>query len=109
MIQLNSDTQKLRFGEVQREDITYYSITRSTSKETFTIKSAINKSKPFKFIIHGWIENNRRHWYETITKKFLEKGDFNIIQVDWELPARTAYVSSAANTKMVGKYFLRRG
>lgn len=71
-------------------------------KEKVGNNTIIKAIKPFKFIVHGWIENSRRRWYGNITREFLTKGDFNIIQVDWEIPARTAYIYSAMNTKLVG-------
>lgn len=66
--------------------------------------SLIDASKRFKFIIHGYIENSIALWYEILTTEFLKKGDFIVIQVDWEKIARLNYASSANNTKIVGMF-----
>lgn len=103
LIQLNIDTLQLRFGEVKKEDIKFYIVTRVSPKRKVENDTEMNTLKPFKFIIHGWIENSRRHWYDKITVEFLKKDDLNVIHVDWESTARSAYISSASNTKLVGK------
>lgn len=103
LIALSTDIQKFRFGDVKKKDITFYKLSRTSQKEIFTDNSELDMSKPFKFLIHGWIENNRRTWYQKIADELLINGDFNVIEVDYENPARSAYISSAANSKLVGK------
>lgn len=100
---MNVDTWKLNFSLLRPQDVEFYLVVHPSTKEKFGNNTTVNVLKPFKFIIHGWIENSRRRWYGKITKEFLTKGDFNVIQVDWEIPARMAYISSAMNTKFVGK------
>jgi hypothetical protein len=57
------------------------------------------------FIIHGWLENRGKEWYEDLKNAFLNKKEksYYVVQVDWSEPALQGYMVSAYNTKDVGK------
>lgn len=104
LVRLAQDTSRLSIGDVKDDDVAFFLFTRSLKEgKTLTNKTDIDFNKPTKVIIHGWIANNRRSWYKEVTEAFLKIGDYNVVQVNWEKPARFAYVSSAINTKLVGK------
>lgn len=63
----------------------------------------VNSSKPIRFLIHGWLAARNTTWYIEATDAYLNKGDYNIIQVDWADPASHEYDFSANCTKPVGK------
>jgi pimeloyl-ACP methyl ester carboxylesterase len=56
------------------------------------------------FIIHGWLENRGKEWYEDLKNAFLNKKEksYYVVQVDWSEPALQGYMVSAYNTKDVG-------
>lgn len=66
----------------------------------------IDALKPVKFIVHGWNEGiNFNDWYGRLIKALLRQGDYNVIAVDWSVPATKPYAISAQNTLAVGKNY----
>ncbi|XP_018564389.1 phospholipase A1-like [Anoplophora glabripennis] len=103
LLQLAQDASRPGLECVKDDEVTYLLLTRSLREgKIVTNETNIDLDKPTKIIIHGWIANMRRSWYKVITEEFLKNGDYNVVQVDWEKPARSAYVSSAANAKFIG-------
>lgn len=102
LVQLGRDTLQIRPHDVKQEDVSFYLFTRTSSDVKLDYETPSNMTNPVKFIIHGFIENHSRKWYKTMTDEYLKRGDYNVIQVDWERPSRSNYVSSAYNTKFVG-------
>ncbi|RZB38691.1 endothelial lipase-like, partial [Asbolus verrucosus] len=92
--------------DVKSDDVTFYLFTRNSSWNKQVYKddqeNDIDGNKNTKIVIHGWIDNHNRSWYQNLTEEYLKKGDFNIIQIDWERVAQSLYISSAQNTKLVG-------
>ncbi|XP_066253402.1 phospholipase A1-like [Euwallacea similis] len=86
-------------------DIQFYFLSRETSEPVLlTSKSyyLLGRSKESKILIHGWLENHKRSWYKAIAEEFLKYNDCNVIEVDWEQPARLPYLHSSTITKDVG-------
>ncbi|CAH0555128.1 unnamed protein product [Brassicogethes aeneus] len=108
LVKLVQDTTQRRPNDVHESDVSFYLYTKNLSgiKVNYTLTEVLNTSKPFKFIIHGYIENHKRLWYKNMTTEYLINGDFNIIQVDWERPSRFSYISSAFNTRYVVLFIL---
>ncbi|XP_044755150.1 pancreatic lipase-related protein 2-like [Coccinella septempunctata] len=106
LIQLLGEVIQVREGDVRDADVSFYLSTRKNSKAPKLIERENNKEidvrKPTKFIIHGWIENYKVGWYEDMKNELLKYEDVNVIYVDWERVAKSYYISSAKNTKLVG-------
>ncbi|KRT80490.1 hydrolase, partial [Oryctes borbonicus] len=66
------------------------------------LDDTINRTIPTKFVIHGWFENETVEWLNITKDQYLQKGDYNVILVDWSRPASQELSVSAANTKPVG-------
>lgn len=66
----------------------------------------INPNLPFKFIAHGWIDWGNNSWIQNLSYAFLERGDYNVIAVNWHNLAQQAYsVAATRSTRQVGKFF----
>ncbi|RZC42502.1 phospholipase A1 2, partial [Asbolus verrucosus] len=64
-----------------------------------------NTTSRIVFIIHGWLENRAKQWYEDLKNAFLNRNkEYYVIQVDWSDPALKPYVLSSHNTKDVGEW-----
>lgn len=63
----------------------------------------INKSKEFKYIIHGWLSSARDENIIALKDSYFIKNDYNVILVDWEMPAYKPYYVAVKNTEAVGK------
>lgn len=64
--------------------------------------SLFNPYLPTKLIIHGFIHDSLRYWVLNIKDALLEKGDFNVITVDWSKANGLPYTQATANTQIVG-------
>lgn len=53
------------------------------------------------FVIHGWNEDTG-NWATRMKDALIERGDFNIILVDWSKGASKGYFQSTGNTRLVG-------
>ncbi|XP_050310866.1 pancreatic triacylglycerol lipase-like [Anthonomus grandis grandis] len=104
LIKLGQDVSVLHPYEAHPSDVQFYLTTRGDTPEArlVTPDTPIDNTLKSKFIVHGWLENHRRSWCEAIAEQFLANEDCNVFIVDWEKPARTAYATSAKNTKIVG-------
>ncbi|XP_015773631.1 PREDICTED: pancreatic lipase-related protein 2-like isoform X3 [Acropora digitifera] len=68
-------------------------------------KSHFNIERPRTIIVcHGWTEtgNGYDNWMIDLKDALLDKGDFNVILVDWSRGANQEYGQSAGNTRLVG-------
>lgn len=63
----------------------------------------INRDRDFKFIIHGWLSEAASEWTEEMKESFLDKGDYNVVKVDWHEPAHFRYSLSSQATREVGR------
>lgn len=89
---------------VEEDEVTFYLYTRNSGETQITANNfdAIDPSKTFHFIIHGWVANHELQWIQSMTDAYLEQNDCNVIQVDWRKPAAQLVYVSARNTKDVG-------
>lgn len=56
-----------------------------------------------KVIVHGFIDNRLfGTWMEKMKNTFLEKGDYNVILLDWHKGNFFPYTQATANTRVVG-------
>nr|AEE63364.1 unknown [Dendroctonus ponderosae] len=106
LLKLGQDVLQLFPHEPQPADVTFYFTSLNLSKPVLTTstKSMLDASKKTKILIHGWLENHRRSWYQGIADQYLETGDFNIVEVDWETVARMPYIYSAKSVQIVGQW-----
>merc|ERR1719193_974799 len=74
-----------------------------TTRDVETLKAAgLDKSKPIKFIIHGFIDTGFEVWVKELTEALLEVEDCVVISVDWGGGSLPLYSQAAANTRVVG-------
>lgn len=87
---------------------------RQSSPTTYTVLSysnianlgsSFNLNNPFKFIIHGYLDNSDSIWVQDIKTAYLTLGDYNVILVDWRALSYTFYASTTAYDKEIGNYF----
>ncbi|KAJ8969601.1 hypothetical protein NQ317_011315 [Molorchus minor] len=106
LLQLADDiSHTTKTDDVKGSDITYFLFTSNDVAPIIIdekTKGTIDFNKPTKLIIHGWIATNRRSWNKRMAVALLKRRDVNVIQVNWERPARKPYVSSAVDTKIIG-------
>ncbi|KAL7287649.1 hypothetical protein TKK_0018291 [Trichogramma kaykai] len=67
-------------------------------------KSAFNHNKPTKIVTHGWLSSSSSSVCTSIRDALGEKGDYNIILVDWHEISKLEYTVAAGLTKQVGKF-----
>ncbi|XP_048247364.1 pancreatic triacylglycerol lipase-like [Haliotis rufescens] len=58
-------------------------------------------SKETKFIIHGFSNSGHTSWVTEMKNDLLQKGDFNVIVVDWGKGSSFPYTQATANTFLV--------
>lgn len=87
-------------------DVNMYLFTRSypVNPVVLTLDNAalLNNGKPIKIVIHGWQNNGLMNWLNNTRLAYLQKGDFNVVQVDWSAIASKFYSISADGTRGVG-------
>lgn len=89
---------------VFREDINFYVATRQNRQpELMHSFYNVNTEMPTKIIIHGWLDNISRVWPNKLTNAYLNKGDYQIILLDWNDYAFTTYSDAANNAKQIGQ------
>lgn len=107
LTQLLGEIFEVRMGDVKDSDINFYISTIENSEPTKLLtkekSNQVDVNKSTKFIIHGWVENHKVGWYAELKNELLKYEDVNVIYVDWERVAKSYYISSAKNTKLVGK------
>lgn len=91
---------------VNNDAVRFFLFTRNNPTKAILIRGTktynMDKSKPFKYITHGFLENALVKHFIDIKNAFLKKGDFNVILVDWSGPALNGYRLAAEHTKGVG-------
>ncbi|GLV32690.1 uncharacterized protein CBL_00603 [Carabus blaptoides fortunei] len=98
------------FIGVDRSDVTFRLYTRQNPTNyiqliTGNLTAAnIDPTKPFKFIIHGYLNDAGLPWVLKMKDAYLKKGDYNVIGVDWSKPALDLYPTSVIYTRDVGKF-----
>lgn len=66
-------------------------------------EAKINPRIPFKFMVHGWLDRGSNSWIQNLGNAYLDRGDYNIIAVNWQNLAQQAYPVSARIARQVGK------
>jgi len=81
-----------------------YSIQLNDSLPSVLSNSSFSPSVETKILIHGYGDTGDTDWIIRVKDKYLKKGNYNVISVDWRRLANTApfYNIAAANTKPVG-------
>jgi len=79
----------------------------SVSAEQFdseirTFGQRFDASKPTKVIIHGFMDQPSTAWIGQTRDALLQKGDFNVMVVDWSHGNRPDYNQAVTNTFIVG-------
>ncbi|XP_043258017.1 uncharacterized protein LOC122400559 [Colletes gigas] len=67
-------------------------------------KSNFSTSKQTKMITHGWMNSYKTSQIVTLRDAFLQKGDYNVIVIDWSKLSKTIYPYAVKQVITVGKY-----
>ncbi|KAJ8310065.1 hypothetical protein KUTeg_011930 [Tegillarca granosa] len=70
--------------------------------EIRTFGQRFDASKPTKFVIHGFMDRPTTAWIGNMRDALLQKGDFNVMIVDWSLGNGPIYNQAVTNTFIVG-------
>lgn len=84
----------------------FYLFTRENRAEPLLLNDTnihlINKSKEFKYIIHGWKGSYTGKYMVLLKDAYLQRGDYNVVQVDWSNLSDQLYPTAVENTVSVG-------
>lgn len=87
------------------EHITFWLVTENAEGVQLTNDTLglVNSVNPIKVLVHGWLSSRFTEWYKQMTEAYFGRGNYTIIQVDWENPASLPeYVDASKNTFIVG-------
>lgn len=92
-----------------KTEITFHLFTSKFHNGVVVTEENVEEAKikvnvPTKIFIHGWNSNLQGNWYNAFRDEYFNKGEHNIIYVDWFIPGSKEYPISAANVKPVGRY-----
>ncbi|UXI18070.1 nose resistant to fluoxetine protein 6-like [Sarcoptes scabiei] len=73
-----------------------------SNNSEFFISKYFHRKSDLKFIIHGYLESSDENWINEMSSALLNRGDWNVIAVDWMLGASPPYTQAVANTRLVG-------
>lgn len=94
-------------NDVTEDQVTFFLYNRESYRNGVQLTddnlNLVNKTKPLHFLIHGWIASRNTSWFIEATDAYLNKGDYNVIQVDWSEPASQPVEDSRNATKPVGE------
>lgn len=91
---------------VDRDDVSYFLF----NKDSYNVQiddsnlDLVDTSLPVIFITHGWVDDSNDSWVDELTDAYLEKGDVNVITVDWSGPAGEFYPETVGDVKYIGIY-----
>ncbi|KAJ3626153.1 hypothetical protein MTP99_016671 [Tenebrio molitor] len=106
---LSSDGSEGRFSlsPEPSEVVTFTLFTREhVNGTTADIGKIFDKSKPTKFVTHGWLSSGIADTCVKIKNGFLQKYDANVFIMDWsEISGNVIYPIPMAATKGVGEYY----
>lgn len=96
-------------ANASKSDVTYRLFTNTLPNgihltENNIHEANINKDLPTKILIHGWNANIKSLWYEACRKEYFKHGEYNVIDVNWVIPANKEMPISSANVKPVGNF-----
>lgn len=87
-------------------DTKFYLFTRKNKETGIEISNnteILNKTKEFRYITHGYLEDSFREHYIKLKNTFLQRDDFNVVLVDWRKSATNLYSKAVQNTRAVGE------
>lgn len=110
--QINVTQRELEYATMRKTEyqVAFYVFTKCYSDSgkpvilgdvTSLNNSNFDPKNPTRIIVHGWMSNKNSFINEVLPKAYLEKGDFNVIVVDWSDAAEN-YDYFAAR-KAIGK------
>lgn len=112
---ITSDVQKIFSGQrlslweetiVVPSDVHMYLFTRENSRNPISLNydnaELLNNGKTVKIIIHGWQDHGLMTWLNQTRIVYLRKGDYNVVQVDWNSVADRSYSVAADGIRGVG-------
>ncbi|CAG2234977.1 Inactive pancreatic lipase-related protein 1 [Mytilus edulis] len=87
-------------------DVKILLYTRQNRRQAIDVTKNVGETfdphKDTKIIIHGYFNTIEERWVPEMKDAFLEKGDFNVIILNWERAAgRLVYLQSVANSRLV--------
>lgn len=88
------------------EQITFWLATNNADEVQLINETLylVNPDDPIKVLVHGWLASRHTEWYKKMREAYLERGNYSIIEVDWEKPASWTDGDIAyQNTFVVGK------
>lgn len=96
------------------KDIKIYLWTRKNPRSYYLLlngdvanlaSSHFNRSHPTKILVHGFSDRGLTTWIKTFKKAYLDRDEYNVISIDWELLAESPwYTTAAKNAKHVGRH-----
>lgn len=92
------------FHEVSPKDITF--ILHLPKNKTHILdpkKSTIDATIPTKIIVHGWQASGTDEKNSELAEAYHNRGDYNVIAVDWSEHAKKVYVHASSSTKDIGR------
>ncbi|KAI8434346.1 hypothetical protein MSG28_012414 [Choristoneura fumiferana] len=113
-VDLQADPDQNVIEDVQRnpDRNLYLLFTRRnpTSSQTLEINNAdsirnsnFNPSHPTVIVVHGWLGNQNTNINPTIRDAYLNKGETNVIVLDWRRLALSDYVTAVLGVPAVGR------
>lgn len=91
-------------SSISDSDVTFYLSTNTNVQPTvLASNSSLNTSKVAKVLIHGWTESYQSKWIQNLTQAYIQKGDYNIIAVDYSGPASQPYFTAVSFVPQIGK------
>lgn len=62
------------------------------------------QNKTVKIIVHGYLSSADARWVSKMKLAYLQRDDFNVILLNWQMPALQSYPTAAGYTKDIGNY-----
>ncbi|XP_073816185.1 phospholipase A1-like [Musca autumnalis] len=105
------DQAKKFEGRLTTNPVNYYLYTKSNPTNGYEITattasinaSPFNAKNPTRITIHGWTSSKDDYVNSGIRQAFLQKGDYNMITVDWGRARSVDYASSVLAVPGVGE------
>lgn len=90
--------------DIDTDEVTFYLFSEDYNNTELYDNNLdeVDVSIPTVFITHGWVDTSNDSWVERLTDAYLDKGDYNVITVNWSPIANLSYLVSVADVKLVG-------
>lgn len=95
-----------QFINISRDDVKFLLYDRR-SNDSITLdpenpQNEFIPTDPTKIIIHGWTDSGKEDWIKEMAYFYHQKGNYNVIAIDWSKDADDNYVYSSSATQGVG-------